>query len=105
MVIRTRFHRLVQAVMLYCMAAAAIAYFGFHAYHGDHGMQAKRQLLSQIDELRSDLQTLRREKAEIERRVAVLRPASIDPDMLDQRAREVLNYAHPHDLVFVLPQR
>jgi cell division protein FtsB len=33
-----------------------------------------------------------------ERRVVLLRPGSIDPDMPDERARALLNYADPSDL-------
>ncbi len=35
----------------------------------------------------------------IENRVRLLRPGSLDLDMLDERARYQLDYAHPRDLV------
>lgn len=105
MVVRTRLHRILQAAALYALAASAIAYFGFHAFHGDHGIHAKQRMLAEIAELRSQLQTLRGEKAAVERRVALLRGEAIDPDMLDQRAREVLNYTHSRDLIMLVPNR
>ena len=37
----------------------------------------------------------------IERDVALLEPDSLDPDMLDERARAILNLAHPGDLVMM----
>ena len=43
---------------------------------------------------------------EVERRgssgdVALLRPESLDPDMLDERARAILNLAHQDDLIML----
>ncbi|HLZ09214.1 MAG TPA: hypothetical protein VKT80_11535, partial [Chloroflexota bacterium] len=39
------------------------------------------------------------DRADAERRVALLRSDSLDPDMLDERVRAQLDYADPHDLV------
>ena len=40
-------------------------------------------------------------RGRLERDVALLRPESLDPDMLDERARAILNLAHPDDLVMM----
>jgi cell division protein FtsB len=105
MVVRTRRQRILQAAGLYCAAAAMIAYFGFHAYHGEHGIRAKQQFLAQIEDLNKELATLRAEKTEVARRVALLQSGNLDPDLLDQRARQILNFADPRDLVLILPRR
>lgn len=105
MVIRTRLHRILQAATLYALAAAMIAYFGFHAYHGDHGIRAKQQFLVEIADLNAELQALRREKAEVDRRVVLMRTEALDPDMLDQRAREILNFADPRELILIERRR
>jgi cell division protein FtsB len=44
------------------------------------------------------------ERRVIERRVAALRPDSLDLDMLDERARQVLDLVHEDELVIQLPQ-
>jgi cell division protein FtsB len=105
MVVRTKRQRILQALGLYALAAALISYFGFHAYHGEHGIHAKQQFLGQIEELNGQLAILRKEKGEVARRVALLRTDAIDPDMLDERAREILNFADPRDLVLVMRRR
>lgn len=105
MVIRTRLHRILQTVALYVVAAMMIAYFGFHAYHGDHGIRAKQEFLAEIASLNTELKALRREKTEVERRVALMRTEALDPDMLDQRAREILNFADPRELVLIERRR
>ena len=40
-----------------------------------------------------------------ERRVTELRNQSLDPDMLDERARALLNYARPDDIIVFTPTR
>ena len=60
-------------------------------------------VLLEIDSVLNDeLAGLRAERATWERPVLLLRPGSIDPDMLDERARTLLNYADPRDLTLRL---
>ncbi len=99
MITRTRTQRFFQTLALYSVCAMAIAYFGFHAFHGERGINAKIQFQADIEMLQSELQDLKRERSILARRVALLRNDSIDPDMLDLRTRDVLNFAHPQDLV------
>jgi cell division protein FtsB len=40
-----------------------------------------------------------------QRRVSLLKSDSIDPDMLDERARELLNYLDPHELTMMVKHR
>jgi cell division protein FtsB len=79
-----------------------IAYFGLNAYSGNRGLRAKQDLEEQIAQLNNELAGLRAERATWERRVLLLRPGSIDPDMLDERARTLLNYADPRELTLRL---
>ena len=53
----------------------------------------------QIVALTTELARLKRERADSEHRISLLRPDRLDPDMLDERARYQLDYANPHDLV------
>ena len=46
----------------------------------------------------------RAEESRLERRVALLRRDNLDPDMLDERARVVLNFAAPGELVIFIEQ-
>jgi cell division protein FtsB len=43
--------------------------------------------------------------ASLERRVALLRADRIDPDMLEERARVLIGYVDPRDLVLLLHPR
>jgi cell division protein FtsB len=98
MVTRKRLRTVLNALALYIIAALVIGYFGVNAYSGNHGLRAKQDLDQQIAELSEELGSLKSERAGWERRVLLLKPASIDPDMLDERARVLLNYADPREL-------
>jgi cell division protein FtsB len=90
------------ALGLYVAAAGLIGYFGVNAYTGDRGLRAKQDLDQQFTELSAELGRLKQERAEWQRRVVLLKSESIDPDTLDERARAVLNYLHPHELTLML---
>lgn len=99
MVSRARLKSFLTGLALYMIAAAMIGYFGVNAYTGKYGLNARQELDQEIIALTSELARLKREHAEGEQRVSLLRSDRVDPDMLDERARYQLDYANPHDLV------
>ena len=99
MVSRSRLKSVLTGLALYAMAAAMIGYFGVNAYTGKYGLNARQELDQEIIALTSELARLKRERAEGEQRVSLLRSDRVDPDMLDERARYQLDYVNPHDLV------
>jgi len=104
MVTRKRFRTAINALALYTIAALVIGYFGVNAYSGNRGLRAKQDLDQQIAELTAELDALKAERAQWERRIVLLKPESIDPDMLDERARILLKYADPRELTLRLKQ-
>ena len=99
MVSRSRLRSFLTGLALYTVAAALIGYFGVNAYTGKYGLNARLELDQEIIALTSELARLKRERAEGEQRVSLLRSDRVDPDMLDERARYQLDYASPRDLV------
>jgi len=99
MVTRSRLKSVLTGLALYAVAAALIGYFGINAYTGKYGLNARLELDQEIISLTSELARLKRERAEGEHRVSLLRSDRVDPDMLDERARYQLDYANPRDLV------
>jgi len=102
MVTRRRFRTIINALALYTIAGLLIGYFGINAYTGNHGLRAKQDLDQEVTQLNAELAALKAERAIWERRVSLLRPESIDPDMLDERARALLNYSDPRELTLQL---
>ncbi len=93
------------ALALYCLAGLFIGYFGVNAYTGNHGLKARQGLDQQIADLVRELDGIKAERARWERRVALLKSDQIDPDMLDERARLLLEYADPRDVTMMVKQR
>jgi cell division protein FtsB len=102
MVSRKRLRSFLTALGLYIGAALVIGYFGVNAYTGNHGLLARQTLEEQSAELSGELARLKAERVEWERRVALLKSDKLDPDTLDERARAMLNYVNPRDLVLIL---
>ena len=105
MVSRKRFRSFLTILALYAGAALLIGYFSINAYTGNHGLKAQQDIDQQIAELTIERDRLRLERSQWQRRVALLQSGSLDPDMVDERARAILNYLHPRELTFMLPRR
>ncbi len=99
MVSRAQFKAVLTGLALYMMAAALIGYFGVNAYTGKYGLTARAELDQEIIALTDELARLKKERADAEQRVSLLRSDRVDPDMLDERVRYQLDYVHPRDLV------
>ena len=99
MVTRRRLRSVLNALALYTIAALVIGYFGVNAFTGNRGLKARQDLDLQIAQLSVELDGLKAERGTWERRVALLKSDRLDPDMLDERARALLDYADPRDLV------
>src|SRR5882672_2704689 len=99
MVSRARLKSFLTGLALYTMAAALVGYFGVNAYTGKYGLNARLELDQEIVALTSELARLKKERAEGEQRVSLLRSDRVDPDMLEERARFQLDYVSPRDLV------
>lgn len=105
MVSRQRLKSALATVALYAVASAAIAYFGINAYTGRYGLNARQELDQEIIALTTELGRLKRERAESEQRVSLLRSDRVDPDMLDERVRFQLDFANSRDVVQTLSQK
>jgi len=102
MVKHPRLKSVLTGLALYAVAALLVSYFGMNAYTGKYGLNARQELDQEITALTSELVQLRKERAKAEQRVALLRSGSLDPDMLDERVRWQLDYAHSRDVVRVI---
>jgi cell division protein FtsB len=101
MVTRRKLRAFLTTLGLYTGCALIIGYFGVNAFTGNLGLRAKQDLDQQFVQLSNELAELKLERAEWDHRVKLLRSESIDPDMLDERARVVLNYLDPRDLILM----
>lgn len=78
-----------------------IGYFVFHALNGDYGAYALTDMRGKIDHMEADLLALRLEREGMEHRIALFRRETLDPDMMEERARIYMNMAHPDELIIL----
>jgi len=102
MVTRKRLRAFLNALTLYALAALLIGYFGVNAYSGNRGLKAKEDIDQQIATLTAELDRLQSEDVQWQRRIGLIKSGDTDPDMLDERARALLDYVDPNDLTLML---
>jgi len=78
-----------------------ITYFAYHVVNGERGLFAWWQLRERIVTAKAQLTKVSAERETLENRVRLLHPESLDPDMLEERARVMLNYGHPDDIIAI----
>ena len=85
--------------------AMMFGYFGYHLVNGDRGLLAMAHLQRETMIADQNLAEAETTRKIWERRVAALRNQSLDPDMLDERARILLNFSRKEDIIIFTPTR
>jgi cell division protein FtsB len=70
------------------IAAAAIAYFGYYTVAGPRGMLALHDANVRLAVAQEQLDGLTADRLSLERRIKLLEPGSVDPDMVEEVARD-----------------
>ena len=79
--------------------ALVVGYFAYHSMKGDHGLNAYIKLSGELAKAEEVLQERRSKREVIEHRTNLLRPDNLDLDILDERARDVLNLLNVNERV------
>ncbi len=85
--------------------ATLFGYFGYHLVNGDRGLLAMAHLQREVMIADQNFAEAEATRKIWERRVSELRNQSLDPDMLDERARVLLNYAGKDEIIVFTPTR
>jgi cell division protein FtsB len=101
MVARTRLGRILRGLVLHAVAASLIGYFAWQAFEGNYGLEARKGYEEDIARLTRERDDLQAKRKELERRLALLRPESIDPDMVEELARRDLGFATSRDIIML----
>ena len=102
MVIRTRLRRLASITVFYAVILSASGFFAWNAWTGERGLMARKEHKARIAQLNRQLEDLVIDRSALERRVEAISFDAVDRDLLDERARAVLNLAHRNDIVIPL---
>lgn len=81
-----------------------LLYFSFHLIYGNRGIIAYLKLQLDLTKSFNKLQELKSEKFKIENRARLLRPESLDKDILDEITRNILGLSSSKEQIF-RPQR
>ena len=78
-----------------------IFYFSYNAFYGERGFRKYMYLKNEVEYARTIADQYRHKKESLNEEVKLLSPASLDLDMLDERARAVLNLVGDHELIIL----
>jgi cell division protein FtsB len=92
-----RIHKFDFVISLGC--CALLGFFAWHAFKGPRGFAYRETLDAQAAKLETEAAGITAQRAGMEMRVKLLRPGSVDPDMLDQMARQTLSLAKSSELI------
>jgi len=85
------------AVTVTCLVL--IGYFVWHGTKGPRSFANYERLQVKIASLEKKLAAARAKREAFDHRVNLLRPENVDPDMVDELARQELGFAAPGDLI------
>lgn len=88
-------------VMIVC--TGLLGYFGWHGYYGPRSFDHRDALAAKAEALDAKVTEIRETRQALERRVTLMRPQSIDPDMLEELARSTLDFGKPGELIIRFP--
>lgn len=74
-------------------------YFSYHLIAGHRGYVSLMSFESQIEQAQAKQAQLIAEREAIEKKVIMMRPGSIDRDLLEERVRYVLGYTKPEEII------
>jgi cell division protein FtsB len=80
-------------------------YLGYSAISGQFGIESRVEILKEIEVLADRSSALQAEVDSFKHRVSLMNPRHLDPDIVTERARALLNMAHADDvLIMINPQ-
>lgn len=89
----------IRQIFVPLISITIMGYFTYHIFQGDRGIIAYFRLQQTVAVNEKEFATQQAIREQFERRVYLLRPDSLDVDLLEERARAVLNFAHPDEIV------
>lgn len=78
------------------------AYLGYSAISGQFGIAGRDEILADIEVLEDRSAALQAEIDSYRHRVSLMNPRHLDPDIVIERARALLNMAHPDDILVMV---
>ncbi|WP_169193866.1 septum formation initiator family protein [Devosia sp. MC1541] len=77
-------------------------YLGYSAISGQFGIENRAQIIEDIQVLEDKSSALQAEIDAFKHRVQLMNPKHLDPDLITERARALLNMAHTDDILVMV---
>ena len=77
-----------------------LGYISYHTFIGDSGLSKNAILKSQLNALHVDLASVKEERLLLEKHISLLEK-NIEADMLQEKAKKILYYAHPDEIIII----
>lgn len=101
--IRSWLDKNARGLVLGLMMAMVFLYFVCMTLQGERGVMALLHVQSDLRVAKADLSATQAARLALEAKVRRLRPASIDPDLLDEQIRSQLNMVKPDEMIILTP--
>jgi cell division protein FtsB len=102
----------VRHALLILGSVLLFGYFLYHTVNGERGILSMMNMQKQVRLMEQELDQTVEAREKLEAKVARLRPESLDPDLLDEQSRDLLNFSRPNEIVILkneptefIPQR
>ena len=86
------------------IGACLVGYFVYHTVQGERGWVAMIRMQHEVKAAELTLARLQSEREDLQHRTRLLQGKSLDPDLLEEKSRELLNYSKPGEIVIILPE-
>ncbi len=96
--IRRSVTRLFGRLVIPALCAAVVSYFAYYTVCGERGLLAYNDTAAQLAVKQEQLATLKTEHARLAHRIKLLEPGSVDPDMVEEVAREQMLDSAPGEV-------
>ncbi|WIY54332.1 septum formation initiator family protein [Devosia sp. YIM 151766] len=77
-------------------------YLGYSAISGQFGIESRKEIQADIEILKDRSSALQAEIEAFKHRVSLMNPRHLDPDLVTERARALLNMAHADDVLIMI---
>jgi len=93
---------IVKQLSVTALLLAVQGYLAFSAVGGQFGIESQKQIMQDIESAKAERSTLQAEIDAYRHRIALFDPERLDPDILSERARALLGFANPDDIIVML---
>jgi cell division protein FtsB len=82
--------RFFSAMVIPAVCASAVAYFGYYTICGTRGLLALTDTRARLSVAQQELSSITDERKRLEHRIELLKPGAVDPDLVEELARQQL---------------